>query len=179
MSSGSGQSIHQNATSELVSESQDEDLQPKVVSNSVVMVRTFTDAEKYGVPVLHALRNEDIRFVLRKTTHPQSHLSDKAKEQLYLDALDLERTWLRRKLDGFREDEFTASQSTKTALQYRGKVLADHYQVTTSTVSRILKMGRKTATTNTRPRSGRPTVFTRVQQQHISVTTRIMSLSLC
>jgi len=76
------------------------------------------DAEKYGVPVIHALRNEEIRFVLRKTNHPHSHLSDKAKEQLYLDALDLERTWLRRKLDGFREDEFTSSQSTKTALQY-------------------------------------------------------------
>ena len=75
------------------------------------------DAEKYGVPVIHALRNEEIRFVLRKTNHPHSHLSDKAKEQ-YLVALDLERTWLRRKLDGFREDEFTSSQSTKTALQY-------------------------------------------------------------
>jgi len=48
----------------------------------------------------------------------------------------------------------------------RGKVLADHYQVTTSAVSKILKMGRKTATTNTRSRSGRPTVFTRVRQQH-------------
>jgi len=103
---------------------------------------------------------------LRKTSHPRSHLSDQAKEQLYLDALHLEKRWLQRKLDGFREDEFTSSQSTKTAYQYNGRTLAEHYQVAPSTVSKILELGRKTSSTKTRPRSGRPSVFSRLHQQH-------------
>jgi hypothetical protein len=158
-----------------VKESQDEDLRPERVSNSVVVIRTLEEAEQYGVPVISPIRTDDFQFILRKTSHPDSHLSDKAKEQLFLDALHLEKTWLKRKLDGFREDEFTASQSVKTAFQYNGKLLAEHYQVHPSTVTRVVALGRKTSTTDTRPRSGRPPVFNRVHQQHALKTNNEVS----
>jgi len=153
-----------------LSESQDEDVRPKFSSKRFVFVRTFEEAEQFGVPVISAIRNEDFRFVLRKTNHPHSQLSDAAKEQLFLDALYLERMWLRRKLDGFRFDEFTSSQSNKTAMQYNGKQIADHYQVARTTVVRIIKQGRMTSSTKTKTRSGRPSTFSRAHQQHVLQT---------
>jgi hypothetical protein len=81
---------------ESIKESQDEDLRSKHVSNSVVVIRTLEEAEQYGVHVISPIRAENFQFILRKANHPSSHLSDKAKEQLFLDAIHLERTWLRR-----------------------------------------------------------------------------------
>lgn len=119
------------------------------------------------MPIINSLQSEEIRFILRKTNHPKSQLSNEAREQLFLDALHLEKTWLKRKLDGFREEAFTSLQSRKTSLQYSGKLLAEHDQVTPGTVSRIVKLGRRTSLASARLRSGRRSTFTPVHQQHI------------
>ena len=105
------------------------------------------------------VRTNAFKFALRESNQSNATLSGEARKQLLLDAQFLETELLKNKVHRLRNAHATGVPS-KNALKYNAKLLAQHYQISTRTVRRILRRGRTSSVLDAKHRPGRPVTTT-------------------
>jgi hypothetical protein len=110
-----------------------------------------------------SLRNNLIKFELKKSEKPHSNLTDVARRNLYEDYLFLQIEEQKHRLNDFK----AGIKINKGRGPFDGKRLAAHYQIGLNTMYLIIKQGSNAVDTAATKRSGRKKVLTPVMVEHI------------
>lgn len=101
-----------------------------------VLATSIAHARELGVPVITAMRNPKIEFVLKKSTAPFSDLTDEARNQINKDY-----QWCCGQVQAAKNDPARAKEDrSMRALKYDRASLARHYMISISTLVRTIKL---------------------------------------
>jgi hypothetical protein len=122
-----------------------------------IVPKTLEEARQFGIPIVRPIRSSHFEFQLRRSTLPNSQLTNDARRHLFMDALYLQNEVTKGKLQKLQDNE---SLGNSTHLKYDATRIAAHYEVDVRTVERLVKQGNTENSLDMKDRSGRPKSLT-------------------